>query len=308
MKHTVKITAILISMFILTQLIGLAVVSYYQSPDNPLPYGMEPPEVTEETAFSFLTTLVIAFVLAILIIFLIMNFRKVWLMRIWFFLVVILALGITFNAAGNSLKIPYTFIWATALAVILASIKVFKRDILIHNITELAIYPGIASVFVPILNIWTIILLLIAISIYDIWAVWHSGIMQKMAKFQMDQVKVFGGFFVPYANKKMKEKIKLLKAKYKNQKTLEKHAKKQKIRVNLAILGGGDVVFPIIAAGVFFKTTGSLALTLLVPLGAVLGLLYLFTISKKKKFYPAMPFITAGIFAGMLVAALLSMI
>jgi len=39
---------------------------------------------------------------------------------------------------------------------------------------------------------------------------------------------------------------------------------------------------------------------LLVVAGATLGLSYLFFFSEKQKFYPAMPFITAGIFIGMI--------
>jgi len=41
---------------------------------------------------------------------------------------------------------------------------------------------------------------------------------------------------------------------------------------------------------------------ILVIAGATLGLAYLFVVSEKKKFYPAMPFITAGIFLGMLIS------
>ena len=38
--------------------------------------------------------------------------------------------------------------------------------------------------------------------------------------------------------------------------------------------------------------------------GAILALSYLFFFSEKKKFYPAMPFITAGIFIGMVLSYL----
>jgi len=38
--------------------------------------------------------------------------------------------------------------------------------------------------------------------------------------------------------------------------------------------------------------------------GATLGLAYLFVAAEKRKFYPAMPFITAGIFAGILASYL----
>ena len=85
--------------------------------------------------------------------------------------------------------------------------------------------------------------------------------------------------------------------------------KKAKIKVNVAILGGGDVIFPIIAAGVMLKTIGYISVgSIILPiasffiiLGAGLGLGYLFFAAEKKKFYPAMPFITAGILLGMLV-------
>ena len=32
--------------------------------------------------------------------------------------------------------------------------KIYRKNLIIHNLTELAIYPGIATVFVPILNFW----------------------------------------------------------------------------------------------------------------------------------------------------------
>jgi len=72
---------------------------------------------------------------------------------------------------------------------------------------------------------------------------------------------------------------------------------KQKVRMNVAILGGGDVIFPIIAAGVMLKTLGLFS-AIFVIIGAAIGLSYLLFFSEKKKFYPAMPFISAGIFAG----------
>ena len=52
------------------------------------------------------------------------------------------------------------------------------------------------------------------------------------------------------------------------------------------------------------KTLG-LASAIFVILGATLGLAYLFFAAEKKKFYPAMPFITAGILVGILASYLL---
>jgi hypothetical protein len=92
-----------------------------------------------------------------------------------------------------------------------------------------------------------------------------------------------------------------MKAQEKKSKTKEKG---QSIKVNIAILGGGDVIFPIITAGVILKTWGLIP-ALLVIAGATAGLTYLFMKSEKKKFYPAMPFITAGMFIAIILSSIL---
>lgn len=293
MKHTWQITLILLCMFLITQLIGLAVIKAYIP--RQLPYGMQPPEMKPQ--FS-LISIIFAFVIAIALIFLLTRIKAAFVLRIWFFTVVVIALGITFNSLFFYFPFSFASIIAVLVALPLAFYKIFKQNLLIHNITELMIYPGIAAVFVPILNVWTIIILLLIISAYDIYAVWHTGFMQKMAKFQINELKFFAGFFVPYLGKKQREKIKLLRQKYKKKQNLEKALKKKKIRVSLAILGGGDVIFPIIAAGIFMKTFNIFS-ALLITVGATVALFSLFLVARKGKFYPAMPFLTAGIFVGM---------
>jgi presenilin-like A22 family membrane protease len=308
MKHNLKITIILLGMFIITQLIGLAVVNYYLDSQNIIPYGFDNSRLPEQSKdFSFysqlLASFITSFIIAILIIFLLMKIKSEIFLRIWFFVVITVALGITITAIIGKINIPNSSLIALVIAISLAYIKVFKKNLIVHNITELLIYPGIAAIFVTIFNLWTTIALLIIISIYDIWAVWHSGIMQKMAKFQINKVGVFSGYFIPYASKAVKEKIKNLKLKY-NNKIPKNIVKKSKLKVNLAILGGGDVVFPIIAAGVMLKTFNSFIPALIVVLFSCLALLYLFVFAEKKKFYPAMPYLTTGIFIGMIIGRL----
>jgi presenilin-like A22 family membrane protease len=127
--------------------------------------------------------------------------------------------------------------------------------------------------------------------------------MQKMAKFQMDELKIFGGFLIPSASKKVKAQMEKIKTKYKNKK-MPKSVKNKKFKVNLAILGGGDVVFPIITAGVFMRAYDVIP-ALFIIFGALAGLISIFLFSKKGKPYPAMPYITTGIFAGLLIWKLL---
>lgn len=323
MKHQVNITIILLAMFVASQLIGIYVVDYYSpvkvidgnvvevgSPG--LPFGLELPEAEKETDYySFFSTIILAFILAITVFFLLTKFKIEFVLKIWFLLVIIIALSISFLSIF-SLFVNYALIISIIVAFALAILKVYGRNFFVHNFTELLIYPGVAAVFVPLLNFWTVLALLLLISVYDMWAVWHSGIMQKMAKYQIDTLKVFSGFFVPYMSKKTRQKIKTWK------KTLKKsELEKKKIKVNVAILGGGDVVFPIITSGVVLKTAsmnlpfglnpflGGFWAANFVILGATLGLTYLFFFAEKKKFYPAMPFITVGILLGLLASYLI---
>lgn len=291
MKHNLKITIILLVMFLITQFIGLYVVNHYSIQGNELPYGVDTPKPEKPTDFytSFFPSIIVAFIIAIVLVILLTKFQWSFILRLWFFFVIMIALGISLTSIlpkGN--YIPFI---ALIFVFPLALIKVYKQNFLIHNLTELFIYPGIAAVFVPLLNITTMIFLLILISIYDMWAVWRSGIMQKMAKFQMKKLKIFGGFMIPSLSRKTRLELK---------KTPKAKLKDKKIKVNIAILGGGDVIFPIITAGVMLKTFGFFG-ALATIIGATLGLSYLFFFAKKKKFYPAMPFITGGIFLGMLV-------
>lgn len=303
MKHSVKIIALLLAMFFITQLIGIMVISIYspqikQIKDEQgnivnitsynLPYGLEPPQNTNPK-FN-LISIVVSIAIAVTAMLLLMKFNAAKFIRVWFFFVVILAIGITINAIF--LGIGYSALIAILLALPLAFYKIFKRNIIVHNITELMIYPGIASLFVPLLNILTIGLLLVLISIYDIYAVWHAGFMQKMAKYQIQKLRIFSGFFIPYLSPK--ERLKALK----------KKGKKQKLKFNVAILGGGDIVFPIILAGVVLRTFGLLE-AIIIAIGATAALGCLFYISEKGKFYPAMPFISAGCFIALGIVYLL---
>ena len=319
MKHEFKITAIVVTMFLITQLIGLLIVSLYTPiiiqeeidgelvnvTKNPVPYGVEPPETDAEIS---LISIIMAFIIAVAIVMLLTHFKVAFFLKAWFFVVVTLVLGISINALlfkfieGSfillTIGIEYSHLIALVIALPLAVSKIYRRNLYVHNLTELLIYPGIAVIFVPLLNLWSIIVLLILISVYDMWAVWHSGLMQKMAKYQMNELKVFAGFFVPYLTKEQREKLK--KEKKKGKKT-------KKMNVSVAILGGGDVVFPIITAGVILRAY-SLFPALIVSFSSVIALAGLLLLAKKKKFYPAMPFISAGLFVGIFISKLFGLI
>ena len=168
-------------MFLITQLIGLFIVGSY-SDGIDLPFGMEPPEEIEETTLAGgLTTIIIAFVIAVLLFFLLMKINAQTFIRLWYLSVTIIALGLSFFVILYKLGINMQLV-ALLIALPLAYIKVFKRNLYVHNLTELLIYPGIAAVFISFLNnvfgnkvILATVIILLIISLYDMWAVWHSG-------------------------------------------------------------------------------------------------------------------------------------
>src|SRR3989344_2742888 len=210
MKHTLKITILLITLFLLAQVIGLIVIKSYEV--KKLPYGIEPPKIEPQT--SFLQIIGYIFIATVLL-FVLMKLRWNRLYKAWFLLGVWLCLLLAFSSFLNE-------IIALGIALILAVWKVFKPNVIIHNFTEIFIYGGLAALFVPILNIFSISILLILISVYDMIAVWETKHMIKLAKFQT-KLKIFAGFMIPYKKK-------------------------------VAILGGGDVGLPLLFAGTVLKS------------------------------------------------------
>jgi presenilin-like A22 family membrane protease len=256
MKHKLGVTFFLLLLFIFTQGVGLLIVNKYLGIDS-LPFDIERPKYDENTSFIPIT---IAILIGSVLLFLLAKFKAVRIWKIWFFFSVLLTLLISFGAFMHQNL-------ALFLALLFSILKVFRSNFVIHNITEIFIYAGLASIFVPILNILSVTILLLIISVYDMWAVWKSKHMIKLAKFQTDS-KLFAGINIPYDN---------------NKKT--------------AIIGGGDIAFSLLFSGVILKTF-SLADALVVSLFTSMALFVLLSYGKKNKFYPAMPFLTAGCLIG----------
>lgn len=289
MKHSTKITFVLLGIFLLAQIVGMVVVLKYMDTSSgefsDLPFDAERPEATSTQSVGLILG---AIVLGTMLVLLIMKWNQILLWKIWFFLSVLVTLLISFTPfVGEKI--------ALVIASIFGFFKIFKPNFWIHNISEVFIYGGLAAIFVPILNFNAIFWILIFISLYDMYAVWKSKHMIKMAK-QQSKANIFAGIMIPYKMPQIKKGT-------------------HKVKVKTAILGGGDIGFPLLFAGVVLKelvlTKGVLVgflETLFVPLGAATGLFLLLYYSKENKFYPAMPFVTAGCFAGFIITFLVSLI
>ncbi len=281
MKHNWLVTAALVILFVVAQIAGLLIVDQYlerskeetewKSLPSILGVGVERPDVSPGVSIWYM---VIAIILGTVLILFIVSSRRVLIWKLWFLLSVVLCLQIALAAFfGEKL--------ALIIAIIFGLWKVFVPNFFVHNLTELFIYGGLAVIFVPMLTPTYAIILLVLLALYDMYAVWKSKHMIKMAKFQT-KAGIFAGFMIPYMQKEGKKKT----------------------RVRTAVLGGGDIGFPLIFAGTILFTMG-LPSALIVTFFTTLSLILLLLISKKDRFYPAMPFLTIGCLAGFAVAKLL---
>jgi len=320
MKHTWTITIILVLIFLATQVFGLFTVNKYIEVLPPGSYlnGTqinktiilhnativgEAPDVAPSTGFVYVLTAIAAGTVLLL---LLIKFRghKFW--AIWFFFAVLVTTAVTLGVYFQ--RIPHGYVIALVTAAVLAFIKIYRQNIIIHNITEIFMYTGIAVLFVSFFNILWATILLIAISIYDIIAVWHSRHMVKMAKFTMES-KLFAGIYFPYKSKKAR-RVALQIKKTKKIKNL----KRAKIgQPKNAILGGGDIAFPLLFSAVVMESlilkniSPNIAFlqTLIISFTTTSAILLLFIFGKRDRYYPAMPFVTTGCLFGYLMIILL---
>jgi len=285
MKHSVKITLAIVLLFLAAQFVGLFIVNHYvdqaksaetgQIEYSSLPFGFERPDIPQGQSFIYILIGVLVGTAVFLVL---IRLKKVSLWKAWFFLSVCICMTFAFAAfIGEQL--------ALALAVALGAIKVFRPNMIVHNLTEIFIYGGLAAIFVPIMNLPAAILLLLLISVYDIYAVWKSKHMVALAEFQASS-KVFAGIFI--------------------QGQAPKPSKRHKVPMPAqnAVLGGGDIAFPLLFTGVVMKQVGFPNVGI-ISLFASAALLFLLWKAEKGKFYPAMPFITAGCLLGFGIVLLL---
>jgi len=317
MKHSFSTTALLIFLFVAAQIIGLSLIAMSQEV-HVTPSGQEVsysatalgerPQTEGATSLLMIAIGVgVGTMLALLLIKL--GARVAW--KIWFLAASWIALSLALGVL-----IPRGI--AITLAAALAAWKVFKPNPIIHNLTEILVYGGIAVLLVPLFDIVWVIALLVLISIYDWIAVHRTGHMVTLAKGQAAS-EVFAGLAVPTGNAQQRGNASpstiTARAPSPARYAATKTVKKDLGTVGgTAVLGGGDIAFPLVFAGVVLQwliesrgllPVHALGAALIIPLGATVALSWLFAVAKKGKFYPAMPPITAGCLIGLGIIALL---
>lgn len=304
MKHNTTVTIILLALFTITQLAGLGIIAHSMDVDvdeqgtvsisYPDTAIGERPDTQGASSFILL---VVGVGVGTLVLLLLIKFKQVLIWKVWYFLAVTMTIAVALGAVIT--------VWIAAiLAILLASWKIFRPNMIVHNLTELFVYAGIALLISPLLNVLWASAVLIAFALYDMYAVWKSKHMIAMAQFQTDS-KLFAGMIIPYDGKHVRTTI--------PKKAVAKKKSPAPAKGKSAILGGGDIALPLIFSGVVLHwlveqgiaPMNAYALTLIISLMSAIALFGLFFLAKKDRFYPAMPPIAIGCFIGLGIIAIL---
>ncbi|MDD3263331.1 MAG: presenilin family intramembrane aspartyl protease [Candidatus Nanoarchaeia archaeon] len=268
----------------------------------------------------------------IILIFLLKNKKtKMW--KGWISVGIFLTMFITISELTN-------YYYGIFLSVFLTYMKIKRNNFLINSLTEILIYPSFAILFSDIINIKSALFLLFIISIYDYIAVFKSKHMVFMAKeitnnklfmgimmpTKISKKSFFdGSFFKKNANENTN-----VNANVKNEnlelnnlsKVLNNNnndddnnnnnndddnnnlnneiENKNKDDLGVAILGGGDIAFPLLFNVAILKTFG-LFPAFLSSLIVSIGLFIFFMFTRKGKFYPAIPPLTISCVISLLI-------
>ncbi|MCF7866488.1 hypothetical protein K9L67_05110 [Candidatus Woesearchaeota archaeon] len=310
MKHNLKITLLFVLLFLLANVVGLSLVKLSTNQITELNGTIQINytstiigERAELNQYEQIIYIVVGIAIGTsILLFLAKRKKKNW-WKTWFLMAATISMGVAFGVLVK--EEYYFFVWV--FAFVLAYLKIYKPNLYVQNITEIFMYAGIAVLFVPVLELNMMIIILILISLYDMYAVWKSKHMVVMANFTAD-ADVFPGLAIQYKSKG--EKTKLIT---KTTKQAHKISNSKVGGVKTGILGGGDIVFPMLFAGsvmtnlISQKIPLNLAFnySLIVVAGAAIALTGLFILGKNNRFYPAMPFISTGCFLGYVIMLLL---
>ncbi|MDD5702162.1 MAG: presenilin family intramembrane aspartyl protease [Dehalococcoidales bacterium] len=170
---------------------------------------------------------------------------------------------------------------AIGIGAALGLLWLFRPFIWLQNLLLLLTLASVGAVFGAVVSPWTLVWVLLAISIYDIVAV-SLGYMMWMAK-KLSETDTLPAFILP---RRLRDwKLNLKGAGF--QKLFETESAER----DFSLLGGGDIGFPLIfVASVFF--TYSMSGALIVSAGSLAGIIFAYILQiwvLKGKPLPALP-------------------
>lgn len=182
--------------------------------------------------------------------------------KVWFLLAVALATSVSLSIFMSS--------WmALLVAFAIAILRVKSKNTYVKNMSELLVYGGVVAIFAPIFTPKTILILMLLLAVYDIFSVFYSGHMVELLRIQ-EKTGLFSGLSLQHEGGR-------------------------------ALLGGGDVMLPLLFAATVLKFNGLIS-ALFVLYFSTLSLFLLLLFGKKEKYYPAVPILAFGSLVGYLVS------
>ena len=176
-------------------------------------------------------------------------------------------------------------IYAIILAVAIVALRYLWPNILTQNIAIVISIAGISAQLGVLLTVPAVIILLIALSIYDVWAVFKTKHMITMAKGLMHR-GMTPMIILPSDWRDFGKKMKEV--------TTEKLRPSRTPLLKYMMLGTGDLAFPLVFA--VSALSYSLLSAYAIVLGALVGIIvvHFLMLTGKFKALPALPPIAAG--------------
>lgn len=188
--------------------------------------------------------------------------------------------------------VPFIGIFSLIPSVLIVLLLIKKSNWFIIDVAALLLAVGITSIFGISLEPLPVIVLMVALAVYDAVSVYKTKHMVSLAD-SVTKLKLPMLFVVPYS---VKFKFEAL----------------EDARGKASFMGVGDIVIPniLVVSAQMFSNTGYIgfikipALTTLI--GGTIGLMALLVLMEKKAgAHPGLPFLNTGAIAGYLVAILL---
>ncbi len=265
-------------MFASTMAVGLFVAYRYLSAESGSPVVQIP---------SFSLSDIIYFLIIVVFILLAMRSGRLAKIVLWLFLIIMV-----FSGAEIVFGLYLPFPWEVVASLVLLAVFFILRNVFIHDVAVILALAGIGGILGMSITPSLGVAVLIALSFYDIIAVYKTRHMVRMAQGMISSGAIFG-FIIPQENKSFFEK---------------KHHAQAQIGEQFMVLGSGDIGLPLVFASSLVRQ--SLSEAIFVGAFSVLGVFLthlLFTNQTKRQAMAALPPIATMCLIGYLIALLLNL-
>ncbi|MFH0868771.1 MAG: presenilin family intramembrane aspartyl protease [archaeon] len=285
-----KLLAVESGMFLAIQLLAVFVGAIF------VQKGLVQQMPVQQALPSFLIAFAIAMVVMVAVLYFLKTPKT---FGIFFAFIIFIGTEIVFEAFVPSLI-------AAALAIIVVMVRVWKPNVLTHNIAIFLTIAGISAQLGMMLPVPAVIIIILALSVYDYLAVFKFKTMVKMFRQMLERGAPFA-IIVPESAEHFSEHVgKVSKEKLAQVEKRGKAKKSEKPR--FMMLGTGDLAFPAVFA-VSAYAQYNIAVSAAIIAGAMVGLVVNhYYLTKKFQAIPALPAIAVFSTLGFILSQLPSWI